>query len=105
MQFAEFSATGYFVPVYAVNNGVVFVARDGVAVPVTVSVSRTDADTAYITSGLDDGDIVILSRVSAGDKIRVEKYAKLFRAAPDYNIDVCIVLGGSGVGIVPENEY
>ncbi len=73
MQFAEFSATGYFVPVFAVNNGVVFVARDGVAVPVTVSVSRTDADTAYIASGLDDGDIVILSRVSAGDKIRVEK--------------------------------
>lgn len=70
---AEFHATGYFVPVYALDNGVVYVVRDGVAVRTPVTVSRQDMDTAYITSGLKDGDIVILSRVADGTKVNVRK--------------------------------
>lgn len=73
LQYAEFRADGYFVPVYAVKNGVVFVAQDNVAVARPVSVARTDADTAYITSGLADGDMVILSQIADGDKIQIKK--------------------------------
>lgn len=73
LQFAEFKADGYFVPAYAVAGGVVYVVRDGAAAPQNVTVARSDADTAYITDGLRDGDIVILSRVSAGDKVKIKK--------------------------------
>lgn len=73
MQFAEFRATGYFIPVSSVSNNAVYVLRDGVAVRTPVTVSRQDTDTAYITSGLNDGDIVILSRVNDGDKVNVKK--------------------------------
>lgn len=73
LQFALFSTNGYFVPVYAVNNGVVFVLRDGVAHSVPVKVSRQDLDMAYITSGLKEGDVVILSRVAEGSKVNVKK--------------------------------
>lgn len=73
MHTAMFRANGYFVPVYAVDNGSVFVVRDGMAHRVPVTVSRQDLDTAYITSGLHDGDVVILSRVADGAKVKVQK--------------------------------
>lgn len=73
LQFALFSTSGYFVPVYAVNNGSVFVLRDGTAHSVPVKVSRQDLDMAYITSGLKEGDVVILSRVAEGSKVNVKK--------------------------------
>lgn len=69
---AEFSAKGYFVPLYAITDGVVYVSENGIAAPRNVVVARQDSENAYITSGLDDGDIVILSRVDAGDKVKVQ---------------------------------
>lgn len=71
LQFAEFRATGFFVPLYAVHSDHVFVMRDGVAHAVPVHVARSDTDMAYITSGISDGDVVILSRVQSGDRVRV----------------------------------
>lgn len=73
LHFAEFSAHGHFVPVYAVHNGTVMVVRDGVAHARSVTVARQDSDNAYITSGLNDGDIVILSKVDAGNKVQIKK--------------------------------
>lgn len=72
LQYAEFRATGHFVPVYAVNNGVVMVANDGVAHARTVSIARQDADNALVSSGLNDGDVVILTHVSDGEKIQIK---------------------------------
>lgn len=69
---AAFRAHGYFVPVDAVRDNAVLVVRDGVAVSVPVTVARSDAEYAYITSGLNDGDVVILSHVFAGDKVNVQ---------------------------------
>lgn len=73
LHYAEFSANGYFVPLHAITNGTVFVAQNGVATARTVNVVRQDSENAYITSGLRDGDIVILSRVNSGDKVKVQK--------------------------------
>ena len=73
LHYAEFSANGYFVPLYAITDGTVFVAQDGIATVRVVTVSRQDSENAYITSGLHDGDIVILSRVNSGDKVKVQK--------------------------------
>lgn len=72
LQYAEFHADGYFVPLYAVHGSNVMVVENGVAVPRTVSVLRQDAQNAMV-DGLNDGDIVILSHVSAGDKVQIKK--------------------------------
>lgn len=73
LQYAEFRATGHFVPVYAVNNGVVMVADGDIARARDVVVAHQDADNALISSGLNDGDVVILTRVSDGEKIQVKE--------------------------------
>ncbi len=73
LQYAEFRATGYFVPVYAVNNGVVMVVDGNIARARDIVVARQDAENALISSGLTDDDIVILTRVRDGEKIQVKK--------------------------------
>lgn len=73
LQYAQYRATGYFVPVYAINNGVVMVADGDVARTRNVRVGRQDAENALVESGLRDGDIVILTRVSDGDKIQIKQ--------------------------------
>ena len=73
LQLAEFSADGYFIRLYAISDGVVFVAQDGVAVARQVNVVRQDSENAYVASGLNDGDVVILSKVKSGDKVKVLK--------------------------------
>lgn len=72
LQYAEFRATGHFVPVYAVNNGVVMVADGDIARARDVVVARQDADNALVSSGLNDGDVVILTHVSDGEKIQIK---------------------------------
>ena len=71
--YAEFGAKGYFVPLYAVHDGVVMVAVDGVAQSRNVHVARQDSENAYITDGLNDGDDVILTKVNAGTRVKVVK--------------------------------
>ncbi|MBD5391789.1 hypothetical protein HDR66_03210 [bacterium] len=73
LQDAEFNVTGFFVPVDAVDNGTVYVVRDGRAAAVPVHVARSDDAMAYIDSGLADGDVVITSRVSDGVPVQVKK--------------------------------
>ena len=73
LQFAEISGNGFYVPVSAIKNGTVMVVDGNVADVRAVAVSAQDADTAYISDGLRDGDNVILSHVNAGDKVNVIK--------------------------------
>ncbi len=70
LNYVEIPVTGYMVPLYAVDNNTVMVARDGVAMAAAVTVSRSDADNALITSGLNDGDVIILSDVNDGARIQ-----------------------------------
>ena len=73
LQMAEFSATGHFVPLYAITDGTVYVVENGVAVARSVKIARQDSENAYIKSGLKNGDVVILSSVRAGDKVQIKK--------------------------------
>lgn len=73
LQMAEFTADGYFVPLYAITDGMVYVAENGVATTRAVEIARQDSENAYIKSGLHDGDVVILSSVRAGDKVQIKK--------------------------------
>ncbi|MBP9999113.1 MAG: hypothetical protein KBT14_00250 [Proteobacteria bacterium] len=72
LQYVEYTRNGYFVPVYAIVNENVFVYENGKAVSRHVIVAHSDANTALITQGLHDGDIVILSHVSDGERVRIE---------------------------------
>lgn len=71
LQYVEYTRNGYFVPVYAVVDDNVFVYENGTATLRKVIVAHSDADVALITQGLHDGDIVILSKVSNGEKVRL----------------------------------
>ena len=71
LQYVEYTRNGYFVPVYAVVDNNVFVYENGTAVLRKVIVAHSDADVALITQGLHDGDIIILSKVSNGEKVRL----------------------------------
>lgn len=73
LQYVEYTRNGYFVPVHAVVGENVFVLENGVATLRHVIVAHSDADVALITQGLRDGDMVILSKVSDGDKVRINK--------------------------------
>jgi len=72
LQYAEFETDGYFVPLYAVNNGTVMLDVNGVATPRNVTILRSDAQNALV-DGLNDGDVVILSHVDAGGKVQIVK--------------------------------
>ena len=73
LQMAEFNATGHFVPLYAITDGTVYVVENGVATARNVEILRQDSETAYIKSGLRNGDVVILSSVRAGDKVQIKQ--------------------------------
>lgn len=68
--FAELKYVGFFVPAYAVKESNVMVAENGVAHKHAVNVIDQDSENAVISSGLSDGDIVILSQVDEGEKVR-----------------------------------
>ena len=65
----EITCSGYFVPSYAVRDGVVMIEKLGIATAQKVKVVATDSDSACISGGLDDGDVVILSKVLNGQKV------------------------------------
>ncbi len=65
----QIPCNGYFVPVYAVRDGVVMIEKSGIAVSQNVNVAAQDSGTACISGGINDGDIVILSKVSNNQKV------------------------------------
>ncbi|MDR1361431.1 MAG: hypothetical protein LBJ18_04005 [Rickettsiales bacterium] len=69
LQFAESHWTGFFVPVSAIQNNSVMIMENGTAVKREVKVANRDAVQAFISRGLRDGDIVILSTVAEGAKV------------------------------------
>ena len=73
LHFAEFTTDGIFVPLYAVSDNSVIIVDNGVAVLRNVKIARQDSETAYIESGLQPGDIVVLSNVQPGDKVKFSK--------------------------------
>lgn len=65
----EIPCSGYFIPVYAVRGGIVMIEKSGIATAQNVKVVATDSVSACISGGLSDGDVVILSKVSNGQKV------------------------------------
>lgn len=68
---AQTVVRGIYVPLYAINNGVVMVVSDGIAVSRDITIQNSDDEFAVV-DGITDGDIIILSHINNGDKLRVK---------------------------------
>lgn len=73
LHFAEFTTNGIFVPLYAISDNSVFVADNGIATKRNIKIARQDSENAYVESGLNSGDVVILSKVQSGIKVKLNK--------------------------------
>ena len=73
LQYVENKKNGFYVPVSALHGSSVFVVENGAAQLRDVVIENRDIENALIKSGLNDGDVVILSSVQNGEKIKIEK--------------------------------
>jgi len=73
LQYAENTKNGFYVPVSALRGNTVYVAQDGVAELREIVIENRDMNNALVKSGLNSGDLVILSNVKNGEKIKIEK--------------------------------
>ena len=73
LHFAEFTTNGIFVPLYAISDNSVFVADNRIATKRNIKIARQDSENAYVESGLNSGDVVILSKVQSGVKVKLNK--------------------------------
>lgn len=73
LQNVELKANGFYVPVSAIEGNTVFVTDGETAHVREIVIGGRDSQNALIKSGLNDGDIVILSDVHDNQKIKIEK--------------------------------
>ncbi len=73
LQYAEIKKNGFYVPVSALHGNAVYVLEDGIAVLREVIIENRDTQNALIKSGLNAGDIVVLSNIHDGEKVKIEK--------------------------------
>lgn len=70
---AEIHKHGLYVPMSAVHNDVVYVVNSDVATAKKIIIAGQDLQNALIKSGLQDGDIIILSDIKDNQKIKIVK--------------------------------
>lgn len=73
LQYVEKENNGFYIPVSAIRGNTVYVAESDVAREHEIIISDRDAQNALIKSGLNPGDVVILSTVSNNEKIKIVK--------------------------------
>ncbi len=73
LKYVEKEKNGFYVPVSSVHGNVVYVANNGVAESREIVIADRDAQNILIKSGLQDGDMIILSNVKNNEKIKIEK--------------------------------
>jgi len=73
LQYAENVKNGFYVPVSALRGNAVYVVNNGVAELRKIVIENRDMNNALVKSGLNLGDLVILSNVKNGEKIKVKK--------------------------------
>ena len=73
LQYVENRKNGFYVPVSAIRGNSVYVVNNGVANIREIVIENRDAQNALVKSGLQSGDIVILSNVQENQKIKIAK--------------------------------
>lgn len=68
---AKSAMRGIYIPLYAIKNNTVMVADNGAAALREIKIINADNENAVV-SGINDGDVIILSHVAAGEKVKVE---------------------------------
>lgn len=71
LQYVENKKTGFYVPMSAIRGNYVYVAESGVAHIREIVIENSDAQNALVKSGLNVGDILILSNVQDNEKIKI----------------------------------
>ena len=71
LKYVEKQKNGFFVPISAIHGNVVYVENNGATVVREIIIADKDAQNALIKSGLNDGDVVILSNVIENEKIKI----------------------------------
>jgi hypothetical protein len=71
LQYAENKKNGFYVPVSAIRGNFVYVADGDVARVREIVIENRDSQNAFVKSGLNIGDIVILSDVKDNEKIKI----------------------------------
>ena len=70
--YAENKKNGFYIPVSALRGDAVFVVNSGVAELREIVIENRDMEKALIKSGITQGDIVILSNIQNGEKVKIE---------------------------------
>lgn len=71
--YAEYIDKCFFVPLYAVEDNTVMISSNNIAEKRAVNITHQDSENVCITSGLSQGDIIILSNVSSGQKVQFKQ--------------------------------
>jgi len=71
--FAETDCVGFFVPTYAVRDNTIMRAESSMAAPVSVTVIASDSDFSCVSGDIQDGEVIVLSKVEPGQKVNVQK--------------------------------
>ncbi len=73
LQYVEIERRGFYIPSSAVRGNALYVADSGVARLRDIVIAGRDSQNVLVKSGLQNGDIVILSDVKDGEKIKIVK--------------------------------
>lgn len=73
LMYAENKKVGFYVPVSAVRGDMVYVAENDVAHSRKIEIVNRDMQNVLIKSGVEDGDLIILSNVKDNQKIKIVK--------------------------------
>lgn len=73
LQYAENQKNGFYIPVSALHGNAVYVVEDNVAKLREIVIENRDIENVLVKSGINDGDIVILSNIHDGEKVKIEK--------------------------------
>lgn len=72
INYVEMERKGFFIPIYALYKNKVFLLKNGRAIETKVDIIDKDSSSALV-KGLDDGDIVILSKVENNQKVKISE--------------------------------
>lgn len=73
LQYVENQKNGFYIPMSAIHGNVVYVANGDIAHAVNIEIENQDMQNALVKSGINPGDIVILSSVQNNQKIKISK--------------------------------
>ena len=73
LQYVEFAERGFYVPVSAVYDNSVYVVNGDKSLVREIVIKSRDSQNVLVKSGLNNGDVVILSKVQNNEKIKIVK--------------------------------